>query len=73
MDCRPMIGLNAEYRPARKDSSAYSYLSAGYYDSILAAGGIPVIIPPLENEADVNCVLDRLQGLVLVGGHEQDG
>jgi putative glutamine amidotransferase len=67
-----MIGLNAEYRPARKDSPAYSYLSAGYYDCIRAAGGVPIIVPPMESEADLTRVLDQLQGFVLVGGHDLD-
>ena len=31
---KPLIGLNADYRSAKKDSPAFSYLAAGYYDSI---------------------------------------
>jgi putative glutamine amidotransferase len=67
-----MIGLNAEYRPAGKGSPAYSYVSAGYFDCILAAGGVPTIVAPMEQEADLKCVLDRLDGFVLVGGHDLD-
>ena len=47
MHRKPIVGLNADYRAAKKDSPAYSFLAAGYYDRILAAGGIPVIVPPL--------------------------
>lgn len=72
MHCKPFIGLNADYRSARKDTPAYSYLAAGYYDHIMAAGGIPIVVPPMENEADLNCVLDQLQGFVLVGGADLD-
>jgi putative glutamine amidotransferase len=72
MHCKPLIGLNTDYRPARKDSAAFSYLTAGYFDCILAAGGIPVVVPPLENEADLNCVLNTLQGFVLIGGADLD-
>ena len=72
MQCKPMIGLNADYRGMRKDSPAYSFLSAGYYECILQVGGIPVIVPPLESEDDLHCVLDRLDAFVLVGGGDLD-
>lgn len=72
MNRKPLIGLNADYRSAKKDSPAFSYLCAGYYDSIAATGGIPVIVPPLENADDLNRVLDTLQGFVLVGGADLD-
>ena len=32
MHRKPIIGLNADYRSAKKDSPAYSFLAAGYYD-----------------------------------------
>jgi putative glutamine amidotransferase len=69
---KPLIGLNAEYRSARQDMRAFSYLSAGYYDSISKAGGIPVVIPPLKNEDDLHRVLDTLDGVVLCGGADLD-
>jgi putative glutamine amidotransferase len=72
MSCKPLIGINADYRDARKDSPAFSYLSSGYYDSILKAGGVPVVVPPLDDEADINCVLNTLDGFVLVGGADLD-
>lgn len=70
--CKPLIGLNADFRSARRDSPAFSFLSAGYIDAIIAAGGIPVIIPPLESDADVECALDTVQGFVLIGGADLD-
>lgn len=72
MQKKPLIGLNADFRPAKQDSPAFSYLSAGYYDSILATGGIPVILPPMENVDDLNPVLDILDGFVLIGGADLD-
>jgi putative glutamine amidotransferase len=69
---KPLIGLNAEFRSAKKDDPAYAFLAAGYFDAIQRAGGIPVIVPPLANEDDVNAVLDRLDGFVLVGGPDLD-
>jgi putative glutamine amidotransferase len=69
---KPLIGINADFRNAKKDSPAFSYLAAGYYDSIITAGGIPVIVPPLESEADLGIVLDQLQGFVMIGGADLD-
>ncbi len=69
---KPLIGLNADYRASKKDSPAFSFVAAGYYDSILAVGGIPVILPPLAEADDVNRILDLLDGVVLVGGADLD-
>ena len=72
MERKPLIGLNAEYKGAKKESPAFSYLLSGYYDSILAAGGIPVIVPPMACEESLSTILDTLQGFVLVGGADLD-
>jgi len=72
MTGKPLIGINADYRSARKDSPAFSYLCSGYYDGISAAGGIPVVVPLLEEEPDLNYVLDQLHGFVLIGGQDLD-
>ena len=69
---KPLIGINLDYRSSRKDSPAFSVLSAGYYDSIAKAGGIPMAIPPLTNEDDLHRVLDVLDGFVLCGGADLD-
>lgn len=72
MQRKPLIGLNADYRSAKKDSPAFSFVQAGYYDSISRAGGVPVVVPPLEEEDDLCRVLDALDGFVLVGGADLD-
>lgn len=72
MRTKPLIGLNAEFRAAKKDTPAFSYIAAGYYDAILNAGGIPVVLPPLENEDDLGVLLDRLDGCLLIGGADLD-
>ena len=69
---KPLIGLNADYRASKKDSPAFSYVAAGYYDSISAVGGVPVILPPVAEADDLARVLDQLDGVVLVGGADLD-
>jgi putative glutamine amidotransferase len=72
MRFKPLIGLNAEFKAAKKDAPAYSFLAAGYYDAILHAGGIPVIVPPLKESDEIDAVLESLHGFVLVGGADLD-
>ena len=72
MAAKPLIGVNAEYRSARKDSPAFSYLTAGYYNALMKSGAIPVMIPPLVEEDDMRRVLDHLDGVLFVGGGDLD-
>ncbi len=65
---KPVIGLNADYRATAGETPAFSYVGAAYYDSILKAGGIPLIIPPLTESDDIEQVLDQVDGVMLVGG-----
>ena len=69
---RPVIGLNADYRAAHRGKPAYSFLQAGYCDQVSAAGGVPIIAPPLETEDAINQVLDMLDGFILCGGGDLD-
>src|SRR5262249_2600997 len=69
---KPLIGINADYRAAKKDSPAFTFIAAGYYDCISAVGGVPVVIPPLGEPEDINRILDQLDGVVMVGGADLD-
>lgn len=69
---KPLIGINADFRPAKADAPAFSYLASGYYDAVLEAGGLPVVIPPLEDPQDIAQVLEPLQGVMLIGGADLD-
>ena len=69
---KPLIGVNADFRAARKDAPAFSYLAAGYYDALVKVGAVPVIIPPLADPEDLERVLNVLDGVVLVGGADLD-
>lgn len=64
---KPVIGITGDFRPERYDGAALSWFNTGYYDSVIAAGGIPLLLPPFENEDDLLQVMERLDGLVLCG------
>jgi len=72
MYAKPLIGVNADFRTAQGSQPSFSVVTAGYYDSITRAGGIPVVVPPMENEDDINGVLDKLDGFVMIGGADLD-
>ena len=69
---KPIIGINADFRRGQGEQPAFTYIASGYYDCIAAAGGIPVIIPPYQDESDIYTTIDRLDGLVLIGGGDLD-
>lgn len=59
---RPVIGITANY----VERSAC--LAESYYKMVACAGGVPVIIPSLEDTGVIVNTLDRLDGVVLSGG-----
>lgn len=69
---KPLIGLNADYRAAVRSTPAYSYIAAGYFQSVAAAGGIPVIVPPLADIESVRAVLNQVHGFIMIGGADLD-
>jgi putative glutamine amidotransferase len=72
MAAKPMIGVNVDYRSARKDSPAYCFLHAGYCDALMKAGAVPMLLPPLADEDDIQRVLDLLSGVLMIGGADLD-
>lgn len=67
MSSKPLIGVNGDFRAARKDLAALSWWNAGFYDSITAANGLPMLIPPFAEDADLKQFLRMLDGVVLAG------
>jgi putative glutamine amidotransferase len=69
---RPIIGINGDFIAAGKNTTPHLRLAIGYADAVLAAGGLPVILPPLDRETDPDIYLDRLDGIILSGGADID-
>jgi putative glutamine amidotransferase len=70
---RPLIGINTDYL-APKNATPYARLNAGYIDAIFAAGGLPVLIPPVrkDNLPEIDALLDMVAGIILTGGYDMD-
>ena len=62
---KPIIAINADYRTRQNNCPATSYLFAGYFESVIKAGGIPVILPPYQNENDIDQILDMGDGVLM--------
>ncbi len=70
---RPLIGILADYQTP-KNGTPYARINTGYFDVILAAGGLPLIIPPLkrENYAEMETYLKMVSGVIITGGMDLD-
>jgi len=69
---KPIIGLNADLRAAAAGRPSFTYVDASYFDAVTQAGGIPLILPPLESDDDLADALVPVDGVVLVGGADLD-
>ena len=72
MPNKPLIGINADFRAAARSVPAYSYIAAGYFQSVISAGGIPVVLPPMDDPDSISHALDALHGFMLIGGADLD-
>ena len=72
MNHRPLIGINTDFRVSPKDQGTYSLMPSGYYDCLLTANALPVMIPPLIRESELIPILENLDGVVLTGGDDLD-
>jgi membrane dipeptidase len=59
---QPVIGITSNYE------SLTCKLGRGYYDSVIQAGGTPVIIPPSTDTNVLMNTLDHIDALILSGG-----
>ena len=62
----PVIGISGNFRDG--DCT----LAQGYWESVSAAGAIPVIIPPVDDPEGIVSLIDGLDGIVLSGGADID-
>ncbi len=66
MDKKPLIGVTAW----RNAESQQLRLKETYMDAVYRAGGLPVVLPCLADEASIDALLDYLDGVLLSGGND---
>ena len=63
---KPVIGLTANHHEIDAD------IRERYYEQIVAAGGVPVVIPPVADAGVIGDTLNRLDGIVFTGGSDHN-
>ena len=64
---RPLIGISSYGRAGKRQTFS---VPCEYVDVVRAAGGVPVVLPPVEGEAPE--ALDAVSALILPGGGDVD-
>jgi putative glutamine amidotransferase len=69
---RPLIGITCQ--PALNANSQRPLYGLGksYVHAVEMAGGIPLLIPPLGDDASLRAIAERLDGVLLSGGGDVD-
>ncbi|MFZ5818143.1 MAG: gamma-glutamyl-gamma-aminobutyrate hydrolase family protein [Bacillota bacterium] len=68
---RPLIGITANMLQELPNRD-WIWNTNDYNRAVQRAGGIPVLLPFVETEAEAAAVLDRIDGLLLSGGEDLD-
>lgn len=63
---QPVIGITGNFGEKGCE------LAEGYYQSVLKAGGTPLVIPPYEDEDALVNILEHIDGLILSGGGDMN-
>jgi putative glutamine amidotransferase len=64
---KPVIGITISF-----DGDQLLSLRRDYHNAVLQAGGIPLLLPYLNNEQEMEQLVDQLDGLILSGGVDVD-
>ncbi|MGI5892123.1 MAG: gamma-glutamyl-gamma-aminobutyrate hydrolase family protein [Bacillota bacterium] len=65
---KPLIGISS----SRWEEKHGFWLRQAYIEKITATGGLPLILPHLSKEEDIEFLTDNLDGVVLSGGGDID-
>lgn len=63
---KPLVGLTANHHEIDAD------IRERYYKQIVAAGGVPVVIPPVDDAGVIGDTLNRLDAVVFTGGADHN-
>lgn len=59
---RPVIGLSANFNDGK------AMIMAPYYEQVVRAGGVPMLLPPTDNPEVIADMLEHVDGILLSGG-----
>jgi len=73
---KPVIGITCSIEEKEERKRKYpliypfDYLKRQYYLAIERAGGVPILLPNLENSSLIDSILKLLNGLIFSGGYD---
>lgn len=67
---KPIIGIATFCKREDKLNKVYNKVSYNYITAVINAGGVPVLIPLLEDKAEVKTYIEMIDGLILTGGED---
>jgi len=67
---RPIIGITTFWENKIKPGKLYNLVSHNYIRSVYSAGGIPILIPLVDDKKITKNYLESINGLVFTGGQD---
>lgn len=65
----PIIGVNTNLEPEEAGGDL-TRIKPAYWESVVQAGGLPVMMPQLDDPKMIDAFLDRVDGFVMIGGDD---
>jgi putative glutamine amidotransferase len=71
---QPLIGISAHQIMVREgETEAFHHaVNTAYIKAVRKAGGVPVLLPVIDADTDIEILLERVDGLVMTGGGDVD-
>jgi len=72
---KPVIGINCDLDTegtGRPLPRPYLFIYTAYFDAVAQAAGIPLLIPFMDNQRDIEQALSKADALLLTGGGDVD-
>ena len=64
---KPVIGISSTWGEGTSASVPVTYI-----ESVIKAGGVPMVLPISHDPAILECMLERIDGLIMTGGEDID-
>jgi len=68
---KPVVGINCDMESGQAKGPRL-FLYTSYFDAVIRAGGLPILLPPLEDHRDLHQALARCDAVLLTGGGDLD-
>lgn len=72
---KPIIGISGSVlieQNGMQLGTRRAYVNEHYINAVKMAGGVPLILPVLDNEDIIKAQIELIDGLILSGGHDVD-